>query len=45
MFLFTLAYQKLVNFTRLLTYSIFVDAGANRRGRLVNGWRKLLLAN
>lgn len=35
MFLFTLAYQKLVNFARLLTYSIFVDASADRRGRLV----------
>lgn len=35
MFLFTLAYQKLVNFARLLTYSIFADASADRRGRLV----------
>lgn len=35
MFLFILACQKLVNPTRLLTYSIFAAVGADRRGRLV----------
>lgn len=35
MFLFMLTCQKLANLTRLLTYSTFADASADRRGRLV----------